>query len=1027
MRVRYRPLQALALATLAALVTACATFAPLYDRAMRQALTDITVERADPATAGLLLVATRAGDSGFGFQNRHRPQRPEDVAAIVPPAVRAAYRSPVLGYAADANPMPGSPSDPYGDILWRDGACDHLRLVAGHCAEQAGELMVSEADAENFDLDVGTRLAIPGIPRNDSSASLPAARLVVVGIYAQRPSAYWLGLRLTGRSGLVEPGPVVKVQHDVWVTARSTFQDRSVPPLPGGRSTVGYELDAAALGVDELFTLSTDIRRLAKTAAGGADGTIVTPYSGLPDLADDVQEQIDQSRVTVPLLVAQLGLLSLVVLWLTLAAVTEQRRPEVALARLRGRGRRGARALLAGELLPVALAGVVPGVAAALAGTWVARVAVLPGHAPFETGLRLLAAVGIAVAALALLTGLAVARVAREPVETLLRRVPPRRSGWALGTGDALVVAGCGSLVVVFATGGLEGPVALVAPGLLAVVVGLVLAHLTTPLAALAGRRLLARGRVRGAVSLLDAARSPATRRVVAVVTLAAALAVFSMDAFVVGDRNRASAAAQEAGAPLVADVEAGDLLGVREALESVDPEGREVTPVVRIRPPGTGAIETIAVVPDEFRRTALFGDDPPSAADWARLAVPRAKPITVTGTQLRIEISDSSLISIRSDGERGPLTLGLDLVTPRGETLHTAVAELAGPVERARYTVTSYCRDGCYVTAIWLQTLPGASMQGAATLSGLAGDAPAAIGPATSWTPVHDPVDGDLVPASTDPGRLLIRVDSDGASEMSMSQTWLPGVVPALVAGDLPPVAQGERFALSALDGTAHAADRAAVLARVPTAGPEAAVVNLDLLQRGTVLATSARVELWFRADDHDLLAKVDTALHEHRAAVTTTRTLAEVRRSFDESTAAWSIQLAALVGVAAVAIALLVLLVGAASSWRFRTRDLAAMRMSGVPGRAIASMAVASQLPAVVVGVVAGTAAGLYGAHLALPTVPLFAGEPRVSTLDLGTAWSVVVLSAVAVAAVLGLGSALIGRALARRSGVRRLRETL
>jgi hypothetical protein len=57
----------------------------------------------------------------------------------------------------------------------------------------------------------------------------------------------------------------------------------------------------------------------------------------------------------------------------------------------------------------------------------------------------------------------------------------------------------------------------------------------------------------------------------------------------------------------------------------------------------------------------------------------------------------------------------------------------------------------------------------------------------------------------------------------------------------------------------------------------------------------------------------------------------------------------------------------------------------------------------------------------------VPLFAGEPRVSTLDLHTAWSVVALTAAAVALVLGLGSVLIGRALARRSGVRRLRETL
>ena len=1027
MRVRYRPLQALALATLAALVTACAAFAPLYDRAMQQALTDITVERADPAAVGLQLVATRAGGNGFGFQNRERPARPEQIADVVPPGTRAAYLPPVLGYAADANVLPGFPGDPNGEVVWRDGACDHVALTDGGCATRPGEIMVSEADADNFDLGVGARLAIAGIPLNGAHATVPRGRLVVTGVHAQEPSPYWLGLRLTGRSGLVEPGPDPKVQHDIWLTPRSTFEDPALPPLPGGRSTVAYVLDIAALGVDDLFALTAEIDRLAATAGEGADGTIVTPYSGLPDLADDVREQTDQSRVTVPLLMAQLGLLALVVLWLTLMAVTEQRRPEVALARLRGRGRRGARALLAGELLPVALAGVVPGAALALAGAWVARTAVLPGHAPFETGVRLLAAVGVAVAALVVLTGLAVARVAREPVETLLRRVPPRRSGWALGTGDALVVAGCGSLVVVFATGGLEGPVALTAPGLLAVVVGLVLAHLTTPVAALAGRRMLARGSVRGAVSLLDAARSPATRRVVAVVTLAAALAVFSADAFVVGDRNRAVAAEQAAGARQVADVQTGDLLAVREALASVDPHGREVTPVVRLRPPGTGALETVAVVPDQFRRIALFGGDAPPAATWDRLAVADAEPIRVTGTRLRLDVTNSTLTSIRSDGERGPLALGLDLVTPTGETLHTTMGELPDSVKHARFEVTAYCRDGCFVTAIWLQTTPGASMKGTATLSNLVGDEPAAIGPAAQWTPVHAPDSGDLVPVSSAPDRLTIEVRSEGPSEMSMPQTWLPGLVPALVAGDLPPVAQDNEFDLAGLDGTAQPAARVAPLARVPSAGPDAAVVNLDLVQRGVALATSARVELWFAEDDRALLAKVDAALHERGAGITSTRTLADLRRSYDESAAAWSIQLAALVGAAAVLIALMVLLVGAASSWRFRTRDLAALRMSGVPGRAIGSMAVAAQLPAVAVGMVAGTLTGLYGAHLALPTVPLFAGEPLVSTLDLGSAWTAVTVAAAAAAAVLGLGSVLIGGTVARRSDVRRLRETL
>ncbi|MDI6908560.1 FtsX-like permease family protein [Nocardioides sp.] len=1027
MRTRYRPFQALALAALAALVAACAVFAPLYDRAMQQALTDITVERADPAVAGLQLIATRAGGGGFGFQNRERPAAPETIAEVVPAGTRAHYLAPVLGYAAEANVLPGSSRDPGGDVVWREGACEHLTLVAGVCAERAGEIMVSAADADNFDLPVGTRLAIPGIPHNGAHATVPRAHLVVAGVYDQEPSAYWLGLQLTGRSGLVDPGPPAQVQHDVWLTARSTFEGPGLPPLPAGRSTVGLPLDVDALGVDDLFALSDAIRRLAKTAGAGADGTIVTPYSGLPDLADDVREQSDQSQVTVPLLMAQLGLLALVVLWLTLLAVTEQRRPEVALARLRGRGRRGARGLLLGELLPVALAGVLPGAALALLGVWAARTMLLPGHAPFETGVRLLGALGLAVLALVLLTGLAVARVAREPVETLLRRVPPRRNSWALGTGDALVVAGCGSLVVVFATGGLEGPVALAAPGLLAVVVGLVLAHLTGPITALAGRRALARGRVRAAVSLLDAARSPATRRVVAIVTLASALAVFSADAFVVGDRNRASAAAQETGARLIADVEGGDLAAVRGALADVDPDGRRVTPVVRIRPPGTGAVETVAVVPDQFRRIALLGTAAPPASAWDRLAVSDAEPIRISGTRLRVDVDDSTLVSIRTDGERGPLSLGLDLVTPAGETLHTAVADLPDEVAHARFEVTSYCRDGCFVTAVWLQTVPGATLTGTATLSNLVGEEPVAIGPASRWTPLQDPVVGDMVPDSTTPDRLTIRVRSEGSSELTMRQAWLPSVVPALVAGALPPASQGDDFDLTGLDGTVRAAARVGTLTRVPGAGPDVAVANLDLVQRGVSLATSARVALWFAADDRDLLAEVDAALHDRGAGIATTTTLADVRRGYDESAAAWSVQLAAIVGAAAVLIALLVLLVGAASSWRFRTRDLAALRMSGVPRRTVGAMAVAAQLPAVAVGVVAGTAAGLYGAYLALPTVPLLADPPAVSTLDLDTAWSAVAVAVLAVLAVLATASVLIGRTLARRSDVRRLRETL
>ena len=74
-------------------------------------------------------------------------------------------------------------------------------------------------------------------------------------------------------------------------------------------------------------------------------------------------------------LVAQLLVLIGVVLWMVLVAATDDRRPEVALARLRGRGRRGAAAYLLAELLPLTLSGVAIGVLVApLAMNLVARV-----------------------------------------------------------------------------------------------------------------------------------------------------------------------------------------------------------------------------------------------------------------------------------------------------------------------------------------------------------------------------------------------------------------------------------------------------------------------------------------------------------------------------------------------------------------------------------------------------------------------------------------------------------------------------
>jgi putative ABC transport system permease protein len=1010
MRWRYRPFQAAAIAALAALITACAVFAPLYDRAMQQALADLAIAHETPAEVGLQLRAEASEPEFAGAPTATLPG-PEQVLRKVPESMQAFYLDPILSYSATVRPLPEGVQDPAGSITWRDGECDHLTFVDGGCPTDVGDIAISTADARIFGYDVGTTVRVAG-------AESGATRLTVTGVYEQVPGDFWFGLVLTGYSGVTDPVTGVK-EHDTWLSPRATFDSPDLPELPGASSSVDLPLDSDNIGVDDVLVLSDDIAGFEAQVRHDARTQVeIHVVTGLPDIAQDIRVQTDQSRVTVPLLMAQLGLLAVVVLWLVLLAVTEQRRPEVALARLRGRGRRGARALLLGELLPVALVGVVPGVVAALLGSWFARTVLLPGHAPFELRLPVLASVVLAAAVLALVTVVAVSRIVREPVETLLRRVPPRHTRWGLGVADALVIAGAGTLVVAFATGGLDGPIALAAPGLLAIVVGLVIAHLTSPTASIVGRRLLRRGRVRSGVSVLDAARSPATRRIVAVVTLASALAVFSADAYVVGDRNRASAAAQEAGARLVASVSGNNLDAVREALDQVDPDGQRATPVVRVRPAGDGP-STLAVVPDAFRSIAVFPGGAPPASLWDALAVPDVEPIEVTGTEVSLDVEGSTLESRRIDGESNPVTVGLDLVRA-GETLHTTLGQVSTPGDH-HLTNDVSCTDGCYVTGIWVGTLPGATIAGSAVLSSPDFD----IGPADQWVDVRDQENGSFKAQSSRPDRLRITVESPGTTVFTLPQVWVPRTVPALVPTSADP--GPTTFAVVGLDGEERSASAAGTLDRVPASAPDTNVVNLDLVERGSGVSALAQIEVWFAHDDPSLLRDLTKALDQRGIVLTDVTTLDDVRTTYDDTVAAWSLQLSGLVGVVSLLIALLVLVVSAVSGWRFRTRDLAALRMSGVSRRSIRSMAVAGQLPAVLIGVVAGSICGVYGAQLALPIVPLFATAPEVSTLDLDTAWAATVGAGVLALVVLGLGATLIGRTLARRSDVRRLRETL
>lgn len=1005
---RYRKGQAAALAVLAALVTTCAVFAPLYDLAMRESLVDVRLAQSTQLNSGLQLEASSRVDNRTVFQvgQSEPPPTPTELLAKFPRSALASYHAPVLGWTDNLDVLPDRGLT--GQLMWRTGACDHVRIVSGRCPEAAGEILVSSADVHKLGLRDKQRLTVAE-PSVIPTFIGPTRELTVVGAYEEVPGDDRFVQALTGISGTFSDGPPRQQRHDVWLTPEETFT--SGAGLPQVQSYVGLQLRPDRVGADEMLRLGSTLTALRTKWLDASTGPRLRLTTGLTDIADDLRSQQRDSRIIVPLLMAQLALLGLVVLWLALRAVTDLRRSEVAVARLRGEGVRGARRLLLGELLPAVLLGVVPGVAAAWVGCLVAT-RLLPGDAGVEVRAPFWIALAAAVLVLVATTLLAASRVARIPVDALLRRSSTVRRGWRVGALDAVLITGCGVVVAAFLTGSLNGPAALIAPAVVALLVGLLLAHVLTPLAAATGRALLRRGRARLGVGFLEAARGPALRSTVTVVTVAAALAVFAIDAVAVADRNRAAAAAQEAGAPYVALVDSNDLA----AVETATAGSHAVTPVVRLKAPAADAVTTLAVRPADFRRIALLPGADLSTGSWTGLTGTDVTPVTVKGNRLSLVATDQGLTSTAPDGSGVTVTLGADLAAG-DHVFHTEFGALPRAGTR-RMTTTVSCTDGCTLVSLSLSTLVGSSMAGTVGLSDVTADG-AAVPLGDGWRPFRDPTGASVVP-STESDGISLEAKTDGQQRVTVPQGWVPLQVPALITDATP----RDSFQLTGLDGRTRAAGVVGRLARVPGAPERTAVVDLDVLRRAATVASDARIELW--ASDRAALDEVTAALHTQGIAIVDTTTLADVRRGYDQSTAAWSVRLGLLVGLAGVAVALLLLAVLAVSSWRVRARDLAALWLSGVPRRSVRSLAWTAQLPAVVLGAVAGAACGLLGAALSMPIVPLFAEAPGVSTLDLATPWLPVLVVAAAALVVLTGWSAFLGWSVFRRASLDRLRET-
>ena len=1037
---RHRPRQALLVLLLSAVVTASAALGPLYARAVEQSVLKNVLADAPVGESSITVLATGAA-----------PPSPAELADGVRRSVPQQFGRPLQGADTpvdlrvatagtgrrDGRGAADRP-DARGRLVSRAGMCAHLEIAEGRCARAEGEVLVSRLAAGVTGVSVGDSLKVASQPTGSSPGEPPGRDVSVVGVY--EPPApgdpFWSGRgqATPQAANPTQTGSDVPAVDDV-LTPWSTVASVTWSAL---RTHLDVPVEVARVdlaGIGELQSATDRVDAAARTLGGSAT-------SELAPLLQSTSSQRDQARTVIPLLSVQLAVLGIVVLAFVCAAATEQRRPEIALARLRGLGTGGAAGLLIRELglLVVlgAVVGAVVGWLAALGATalWLEDGVVLEGRWPVAVAVVASAAAGL----LALVV--AGAPTLRQPLTALLRRVPPRASTLQVGLVEGAVVAAAAAGVVTLLSGE-SGPVALLAPGLLAIAGGLLLSQAAIPTAGPLSRRALRRGRVAPALAGVQVARRPALRRLIAIVTVACALLVFAVDAWAVSDRNRTTRAAVEAGAPVVLTLDAGSSETLADAMADIDPQGRFATPVVTVRSATETGPRTTAVDPAAFTRIASWGsaEARPSDEDLADLRPALADPIVLRGDTVEADLQLAARGESPQPGapprDLRPFSVSLTVLADDGSERQVDLGRV--PEGTGTYRAPMPCADGCRLRRVTVNRTFGdfvdayVELEVTALRAGTGGDLAGVdldTGEEGAWSVLpfqaNLPSTGNVLPGPT-----LEFADESFGTPVSVQRGDTAVEPSALVAGSIPelPSAPGVPSGrVVALDLTA--ADLPywvrGTLPQIPRSGPRGVLVDLSAVASGPSAAPAQTTyDVWLAADDPTRERRLRDRLAEHGIGVTGRDTAAAHRAAFADEGPTLALRLAVLAGVVSVVLAAAVLVVGVATSGAARARDLAGLRIVGVPARTVRSAAVREHLVVAVLGVVVGAVLGVVSAQVALPQIPLFATDAVRLPLVLDPVWSAVLLTTAGCLVLLCAVSVVVGRLLAGAATTARLRE--
>jgi hypothetical protein len=937
--------QALVVALLAVFATAGAVAGPAYQQTAQRSVVEAEVATASALERSVQVTAIPGADwSGAAFGTRVLPALKVPTFTVV---FGAQYDIVVAGGTRSGVPR----------LVYRDDFCSHVRIRAGRCASGAREIMLGWRTAGLVGAEAGSevRLATAALTRDGWQASNQWTRAVVTGIYDPVDPAepYWAGRPFFGGADRGAPEPAFATQATFGLVAS------------GG---ISYSADLmtqpASFAPGRLDTLRADLAAIKLRLPGQA-----TVNTNIPALLDRISANRTLVGQIVPVTAVPLILLCWFVIYLAVAAATEQRRPEFGLLALRGVPLGPTWLLALGPTVVPVLVGAPAGYLLGLTAVNAFAAATLSSAVAAPLTLDYLPQAALALAGALLAGAWGQRQLFRSAVGPLVRRIPPRASTAGSITAAAVAVTLAAVAVVQLrAAGGQLVGVAQLGPALVALAVALGVAHLVGPLSRRAGRRALRRGRLGPALAALRLARRPGAQRLLALAAVAVALLAFASIAVAVAADRRTDRARTEVGATRVVPVALASAAALIDATHELDPDGRFAMAAVLLPSDAVVGPPVLAVDSGRLTTAALWpsGSGISAAAAVTRLRPETSDPLLVDGAALTVDLTVTTLTGKSAPHLRAnlfPRDGGANKRLDLGE-LRPGRVTYRGP--------TPECAGGCRLASIEVAQ-PG---QVELTVD-LAIHRVAQIGPdrevtsgdrVAGWTPSRQQRTEDKLTVGGD-GSIHVVGSSYGTLDGRIRPPDAPYPLPVLAAGPAPLLMRGldQREEPSVVVGTAT------VLPRVGTLGR---LVDLEFLARIAADVTALPLaEVWLGPE-----APRDAVERLRAAGLVpgTELTLDGVLTSLAQQGPAVALRFHLATGGIALVLALGATLLVVAGDRADRAEEQRALRTQGVRRR---ELAVASRRGYLWV-VIGGVAAGLVAAALAWLAVgqfvPLFTDRP-------------------------------------------------